>query len=275
MCTTMKELLNKNKIYEYGIIDFEKLTVINERLLPKEQIKSVLFILMPYKTGNILPTDGYNMGLFARITDYHLYFKRLSERLLPRFEEISGGKVFPFADHSPIFEKEGAAKCGLGFIGKNSLLINPTYGSFVFIGCFLFTQKLQEETRSCDLSCNDCISCIKACPNNAIDGGKVDTKLCLSAISQKKSKSVEDKIALARTKTVWGCDICQNACPFNKQAVGSPLVDFDDDAIENISAEMINEMDDNEYKKRAFSYREKNVISENLLTAKGKYDIIK
>ena len=275
MCMTMKELLKNNKISEYGIVDFEKLTVINRRLLPKEQIKSVLFVLMPYKTGNVFPTDGYNMGLFARITDYHLYFSRLSEKLLSRLEEISGGKVFAFADHSPIFEKEGAAKCGLGFIGKNSLLINPTYGSFVFIGCFLFTKRIEEEIRNCDLNCGDCNACTKACPNNAIGDDKIDTKLCLSAISQKKNKAIEDKIILAKTKTVWGCDICQNVCPYNKQAVSSPLLDFDENAIENISAEMISTMGENEYKKYAFSYREKNVISENLLTAKGKCDIIK
>lgn len=261
-----KTLLEKHQIYEYGVIDFNKVKILNPKLLPAENIKSALFILIPYRTGNLAIKDSFNMGLFARIRDYHGYFAELSKKLIPELQRISGGDVFGFADHSPVDEKDGARQCGLGFIGKNSLLINPRYGSFVFIGCFLFTERLEEKNKACLLKCGTCTACAKACPCSAVCDGKINRTLCLSAISQKKNKSNEEKALIKSSKTVWGCDICQNTCPYNKNAELSPISDFDFGVLDNISAEIIENMDDDTYKGYAFSFRQKKVITENFLT---------
>ncbi|MBQ3195769.1 MAG: epoxyqueuosine reductase [Clostridia bacterium] len=270
----INNLLHEHGITEYGIIDFEKLTVINPKLLPNTKVQSVIITLLPYRTGNTVAKDGYNMGLFARIKDYHAVFNRIADMLIPKFKRLYGGDVFFFADHSPIFEKEAAAKCGLGFIGRNSLLINSKYGSFVFIGCFLFSEKLEERLFECEVNCGQCNRCIEACPANAISKSLMCVNMCLSGISQKKKKNEDELNILQQTKTVWGCDICQSVCPYNKNAALSTVYEFDSVALESISAEIIEQMEETEYKQFAFSFRPKKVIAENLLTANGKRDII-
>ncbi len=253
-------------ISEFGVIDFDKLCVINKKLLPKTEIRSAVMLLVPYRCGNFTAEDGFNAGLFARCLDYHGYFTALWERIVPKLRLITNGEVYGFADHSPIAEKDAAHKCGLGFIGRNSLLINRRYGSFVFIGTLLFENKLEERIFANTDNCGACNACVNACPTKAI-GGDVDIKLCISAISQKKNKTEDDAKAIATNSTVWGCDICQNACPYNKNAENGRVEYFKKNLIHCFSAELINTMSEEEYKSRAFSFRERKVIVENILTA--------
>lgn len=274
MTVQVNELLLMHGIDQYGIIDFEDLSIINPRLLPDGPIRSAILVLLPYRTGRTCPKDKYNMGLFARLWDYHYVFKRIAQALIPDFEKLSGGKVYAFADHSPIDEKDGAAKCGLGFIGKNSLLINPVYGSYVFIGCFLFSERLSKKINRCEHSCGICNMCKSDCPSGALSEGRIDRTKCLSALSQKKKKSEAEKAELKKHRTVWGCDLCQIHCPYNERARSSTLTQFDKYAIENISSEIVLGMDEETYKKYAFSYREKEVLLENFLTVDSKCDII-
>lgn len=252
-------------IEEYGIIDFDKCKIINPRLLPDDNIQSALFILMPYRYPAAIK-DSYNMGFFARIPDYHRVFGKLAKRLIPALETAVGCKVYAFADHSPVYEKGGAASCGLGFIGKNSLLINHRYGSFVFVGCFLFTERLAPVVREVVGDCGNCSLCQKACPAGAIRGDGLSVDSCLSALSQKKRKSEGELELLHKTNTIWGCDICQSACPYNKEAEQAPLKGFQVGLLDDVTAELIASMDEDTYKKYAFSFREKKVIAQNFLT---------
>ncbi len=270
----MEKLLLKEGITEYGIVDFNKLKVINPRILPEGQIGSALMILMPYRHEGVHLTDGLNVGLFARCKDYHAYFLSLKEKLLPVFEAKSGGKVYGFADHSPIHEKDAAAKCGLGFIGKNGLLINKRYGSYVFIGTFLFEKTLKEKIISTENSCIGCDACLSACPTGAICKNGVNAAVCLSCISQKSKKTVEELVVLHKNRTLWGCDICQTVCPHNANAAYSTIPYFAEELITAFTEELLCEMSEEIYKKYAFSYRKRKVIIQNFLTAMGKYDII-
>ena len=263
----VKSIFNDEDIELYGIIDFDKLKIINPRLLPKENhIRSAIIILMPYRRGDIEITDGFNMGLFARIPDYHCVFRSLAEKISPKIENVCGGKVYSYADHSPINEKDAARQCGLGFVGKNSLLINPTYGSFVFIGCFLLTEKLEELIHTCHYDCGSCTVCADACPTGAVRGGVICKDKCLSAISQKRRKTKDERAVLNASKTIWGCDICQNACPYNSDTKKSPIKVFSENLLENVSLKTIQQMDEEAYSKYAFSYRDKRTVEENFLT---------
>ncbi len=266
-------LLKSFGISEYGIIDFEKVNIINSRLLPKSDIKSVLMLLVPYKNSGLKAHDGFNAGHFARCPDYHGYFSMLFEKLLPAITAEYGGDAFGFADHSPVSEKDAACKCGLGFIGKNSLLINRRYGSFVVIGTVLLTRHFAEHTVNANGSCGSCDMCIKACPNDALTDS-FNTDNCLSALSQKKKKSDLERDILTKSKTVWGCDICQNVCPYNKNAESGTLDYFNKSFIASFSANLISEMDESSYKSYAFSYRERKVILENILTVSNNRGII-
>jgi len=271
----MEQLLLDEKISEYGIIDFEKLEIITPHLLPKNaEIKSALVILIPYRRDDIIIKDKLNAGLFARCKDYHVFFNGIAEKLKPKFESYSGGKVFAFADHSPIHEKNAAVKCGLGIKGKNGLLINKKYGSYVFIGVFLFEKKLEERIHTCTIKCNGCNACLNACPTKALCADGYEVSKCLSAISQKKTKNANELIALKGNKTVWGCDICQQACPLNTNVESSPIEYFSDDVITDFYTCKLKDMDDATYRKYAFSYRKRDVITQNFLTATEGYDII-
>lgn len=260
-------------ISEYGIIDFKKLRVLNSKLLPKENTNSALMLAIPYRCAKSDYDDGFNCGLFARCLDYHKYFEQLFIKIIPPLREYTGGAVYGFADHSPIDEKDAAYKCGLGFIGKNSLLINKRFGSFVFIGTLLFEKALDERILECIGECGECTACEKACPAKAICDG-INVKKCLSAISQKKRKGESETALLAKTATVWGCDLCQNACPYNKNAELGNIEYFKKDIINCFSANLIETMSDEEYKSRAFSFRERKVIAENILTTVNNRGII-
>lgn len=271
----INELLKMESITEYAIIDYEKLSIINPRLIKEDlEYKSVLIILIPYRHKSLEFIDDYNVGLFARCKDYHLYTEMLFNRLIPKLKDEYKCEIKGFADHSPINEKDAAYKAGLGFIGKNELLINNKYGSYVFIAELLFTKRLEEKLKTGKASCSGCDACVKACPTKALDMCTFQREKCVSAISQKKSKSDVEKKLLYDTKTVWGCDICQTVCPHNRNAQYSSIDFFSKDVILNFSEDAFKSMSDEEYIKHAFSFRPRSVIDENFLTATGKYGII-
>lgn len=271
----IKKLLKAESITEYAIIDYDKLNIINPHL-KKEGVEyqSALIVLIPYRHKNLEFADNYNVGLFARCMDYHLYAKMLFDRLIPKLKDEYQCEIKGFADHSPINEKDAACKAGLGFIGKNGLLINDKYGSYVFIAEILFTEKLEESLRRCKTTCLGCGACEKSCPTNALDKCFFQQEKCISAISQKKSKSDAEKKILYNTRTVWGCDICQTVCPHNKNAQYSSIDFFSKDIILNFSENTLKSLSDEEYKNHAFSFRPRSVIEENFLTANGKCVII-
>lgn len=267
-------LMRSEGITEYATIDFEKLKQINPRLLHGASVQTALVMLIPYRHTAQSVLDGYNVGLFARCRDYHLYASMLFDRLLPTLKNEYGGEIYGFADHSPIAEKDAAQKCGLGFIGRNGLLINRRYGSFVFIAEMLFTAKLDEDLRELSVGCGGCKACVSACPTGALGGGGFERERCLSAISQKKKKTWDEHALLHRTKTVWGCDVCQNVCPYNKNAAYGNIDFFAEGFLSEFSKEALISMSNEEYDNYAFSYRSKTVMEENFLTASEGYDKI-
>lgn len=283
----IKEILNQEGIEVFSSIPFEEVKVINERLLPRDfSPKSVLMIAVPYRAP-AENTDGLNVGIFARCKDYHLFFKELYEKVLPKIAVIHSGKSLGFADTSPIDEKDAALKAGLGFRGRNGLVTNSRIGSYIFIGSILFEHALPTDTVApIDGSkapyfsplCDSCLRCVKSCPTGALgtvnSNGIFERAKCLSHISQKKKKTDSEQIELAETKTLWGCDICQSVCPFNSLPVETIPSFFENGYITNFSFEFLDKMPEDEFKTYAFSYRDKKVIVENFLTTSSDCDII-
>jgi len=139
-------------------------------------------------------------------------------------------------------------------------LINEKYGSYIFLGSVfstLDTQAVPKEVRRC----SDCGKCVKACPTGSICG---DFDKCLSYITQKKKKTEKDIEIIKSNKYVWGCDICQDVCPYNEKCENSNIPFFEENIINHLTTKLILEMDDDEFLKRAFSWRGKNTILENL-----------
>jgi len=241
------DFLHSQGIEFANAIPFELCKVIKPYLL-KETPKSVIMMLLPYYSGE---SDEENISLYSVPRDYHLYFKNL----LTCIREHFGEDIIGFADHSPIAEVDGAAKAHLGVIGRNNLLINSKYGSYVFIG-EIYTNEECDNNDTEILYCNNCGICDEKCPS------KGD---CLSAITQKKGELTEKEEQLIKESgCIWGCDICQKYCPHNKSVATTPINFFQNDKIFKLTEEVIENMSDEEFSNRPFSWRGKNVITRNL-----------
>jgi epoxyqueuosine reductase len=126
-----------------------------------------------------------------------------------------GGEYRVLVDENQHVDREAAARSGVGFYGKNTLLITKRYGSWVVLGT-LVTQAELEATRPLDLDCGSCTLCIEACPTGALDEpGTLDSTRCLSYWTQ-SAQAIPDDYRVEIGAMVYGCDICQDVCPWNR-----------------------------------------------------------
>lgn len=260
MTKQIKKLLAEESIDSFGILPIEEVTVLRQNMLP-QNAKSVIMLAVPYDDGTSY-LDG--VSAYAHVKDYHKFFEELFCRLIPKFEKVFPGKTFKgFADHSPIAEKVAAAKAGLGMIGKNSLLIHPIYGSYLFLGEIITDEILPYESFSIS-QCDSCMLCKTACPANAIGDHGIDAEKCLSALSQKKHLTEEELLLLQKNEIAWGCDICQKACPYNQKREYTGVPYFQTCRHGDFSAEEVEKMDEETFRSFAFSWRGRRRICENL-----------
>jgi len=263
MFEKIREIFLSENIEYVGVIPASEMTVIRERLLPDAEIKSCIVFLAPYKTDYEVK-DHYGVSLYARSQDYHIYFSALYGRIIPRLSVLfPNEQFFGFADHSPVNEKLAAAKAGLGRIGRNSLLINEKYGSFVFIGSLLTTLPLPAAAREIQ-GCDNCEICVQSCPVQAIAEKGIVREKCLSALTQKKNKNENEWSIIKKHGAVWGCDVCQNVCPMNQNKARSKIDFFAQNRLDDISEALLVRMPDEVFKKYPFSWRGKETILQNL-----------
>ena len=269
MIEILSDFFREERIEFYGVLPIEECKIQKDYLLNKKDFvpKSVICFLVPYYTQN-----GDNVSKYAVSKDYHLFMERFFEKLSKALnKQYPQSKAYGFADHSPIHELEAAAKCGLGIIGKNRLLINEKYSSFVFIG-EVFTDidaKLLGYVSAEEIkACMKCGRCGKACPTGTL----LDcTQPCLSAITQKKGRLSEQEIAfMIENNTVWGCDICQNVCPYTATAIKNgtiktPIKFFYNDIIHNLTSDILDNMTDEAFNMRAYAWRKRETIRRNLI----------
>ena len=267
-------LLNEGVEY-YACIPLSKCKITKPYLLFKngfEKDANVIVMLFPYRTK----TKAENLTAYASVKDYHAYVDGLSRKLeeyVLRKYPTAQFKVF--SDHSPIDEVHAACVSGLGFMGDNGLLINEKYSSFVFVGeCItsLTPKQLglvysdEEEWRTC-LHCG---KCKEACPSSCIQTDECgkdasNKKICLSAITQKKGElSEEEKELIIKHGSIWGCDVCQNVCPYTKNAKYTPIKFFIDSAIDVLDNETLTGMSSEEFHSRPFAWRGYETISRNV-----------
>jgi epoxyqueuosine reductase len=148
--------------------------------------------------------------------------------LRERLDELGrrlGGEYRVLVDANQHVDREAAARSGVGFYGKNTLLITRRHGSWVVLGTLVTTAEL-EPTLPLSLDCGSCRLCIDACPTNALDDpGVLDTNRCLSYWTQSRH-SIPENVRVALEDRVYGCDICQDVCPWNrgveKRRAGDP-----------------------------------------------------
>lgn len=169
------------------------------------------------------PADATVRGVgriarYARGRDYHDVLKRRVQRVCDRVREMYPGEAMrAFCDTAPVPERELAAQCGLGWIGKHTLVIHPVHGSWMLLGGFLTTLELEPAERQVTVSdhCGTCTRCIDACPTEAIRPYSVDARRCISYLTIEHQGLVETELAERIGDWLIGCDICQEVCPHN------------------------------------------------------------
>lgn len=180
------------------------------------EAKSVIITLSSYMPQAQQPKHAYKISYYTYANDYHYIIKEKLNLLLAFLKEkISHAQGEIFVDTKPVFEKAYASLAGLGWVGKNTLLIHPKMGSFVFIGGIVANIDLEPDwpnTSSCPPNCS---LCIEACPTKALEQPYVlNVSKCISYATIENKD--EQPSFNNPTSYIAGCDICQLVCPYNK-----------------------------------------------------------
>jgi epoxyqueuosine reductase len=201
----------------------------DKRLDPKllvDDAKSVVSLLLNYYPSEFQNQDSYKISKYAYGQDYHFVIKEKLNELLNSIQE-NIGKVSgrAFVDSAPVLDKAWAAKSGLGWIGKNSNLLTRKVGSFYFIAELIIDLELDYDNATTD-HCGSCTACIDACPTEAIVSPYVvDGSKCISYFTIELKDNIPLEMKGKLDDWVFGCDICQDVCPWNKfsKAHNEPL----------------------------------------------------
>jgi epoxyqueuosine reductase len=199
---------------------------IEKRLDPRllfENAKTIIVVLQNYFPNELQQDSAAPiLSKYAFGTDYHFIMKDKLNTLL-RFiqQEIGDCNGRAFVDSAPVLERAWAKKAGLGWTGKNSLLISRKHGSFFFIGELILDVELPFEDKiPVQNHCGNCTRCIDACPTKAIVAdGVVDARKCISYQTIEKKGDLDSDLENRFENRVFGCDICQDVCPWNSKPI--------------------------------------------------------
>ncbi|MEQ8156206.1 MAG: tRNA epoxyqueuosine(34) reductase QueG [Clostridiaceae bacterium] len=250
---------------------------INKRINPKyyyEKGKTIISIAFPYLHAYEYSDNGFSV--YTRGLDYHNVVTGYMEKICSFINSL-GGETHYFVDSNALPERYIAYLAGIGFIGKNNMLITEKYGSFVFLGEIITDLEIEcSEERSFEdmnkfTECGECNICYTECPTKAIKKDKKNPNICLSYITQKKQ--IEDKWFNLLDGRVFGCDSCQKLCPYNLKAEKSTIPEFYPLDFMNLNhGDEILEIENRQFKetlkKTSCGWRGKNVLIRNLLIRK-------
>lgn len=185
-----------------------------------EGAKSVVVCAVSYKSTI---NEGYTSDMQGKVAsyacnrDYHKSIKKMLLKMLKHLQErypSLNGRAF--TDSAPLFEKQLAVDAGLGWIGRQSLLVTPKYGTYVLLGELILDSEVDSYDQPLmSIGCGECRRCIDACPNAAINEElTIDTRRCISCQTIERSNDNNTPLH----GWIFGCDECQMCCPYNKQA---------------------------------------------------------
>jgi epoxyqueuosine reductase len=223
----LKKWLDQNHEGEMAYMrnHFEKRT--DPRLLV-ENAKSVISVLLNYYPENVLQDeDQYKISKYAYGTDYHFVIKDKLAELLNFIEKHNGKRIARmFVDSAPVLDRRWAQKSGLGWIGKNTCLITKEQGSFFFIGEIILDLDLRAD-EAIDDFCGSCTKCLNACPTNALFApNRLDSRKCISYLTIENKNEIPEQFKGKFNDWIFGCDICQDVCPWNNKAIPTLVPEF-------------------------------------------------
>ncbi len=178
--------------------------------------KSVVSLLLNYYTDEHQVEGAPKISKYAYGTDYHFVIKEKLKQLFQILQEEIGeinGRVF--VDSAPVMDKAWAGRSGLGWMGKNTNLINKKVGSFFFIAEMILDLKLDYDTPVTD-HCGTCTACIDSCPTEALTPYNIDASRCISYLTIELKDQIPSEFQNKMDDWSFGCDICQDVCPWNR-----------------------------------------------------------
>jgi epoxyqueuosine reductase len=192
----------------------------DKRLDPTKLVpdaKSVISLLYNYYPEKEFATDKLKIAKYAYGEDYHFVIKGKLKEFLQRLqEEIGEVNGRAFVDSAPVMERAWAQKSGIGWIGKNSLLLNRSMGSFFFLAELIIDLELEYDGPIKDY-CGTCTACMDACPTDAIpEPYVVDGSKCISYFTIELKEEIPNEVKGKFENWIFGCDICQDVCPWNR-----------------------------------------------------------
>lgn len=214
---------------EMGYLTRNKEKRYDPRLLV-EGTKSIVTVLYNYfPKQQIGIGDKYKIAKYAYGADYHDVLKNKMRLLLSHIENQTGKleNTRVFVDSAPVLDRAWAVRCGLGFIGKNTTLIHPKKGSFFFIGHLFLPIELDETGRMMTNHCGRCTKCIDACPTGALEAPfHIDARKCISYLTIEYKGSIDGYDPKVFNGWMYGCDTCQDVCPYNRFALPNMEPEF-------------------------------------------------
>lgn len=210
-----------------------------------EGTKSIVTVLYNYFPDRQIG-DGkhFKIAKYAYGKDYHEVLKHKMRLLLEHIEmqtgQLEGTRIF--VDSAPVLDRAWAVRCGLGFIGKNTSLIHPKKGSFFFIGHLFLPLDLTETGQVLTTRCGRCTKCLDACPTGALEAPfHIDARKCISYLTIEYKGSLTGLDQKKFQGWMYGCDICQDVCPYNRFSLPNKELEFQ-------PSEQLKEMTGNDWK---------------------------
>ncbi len=263
MLKLLEDVFAEHKIEYYSVLSYSDCCEIRGEIMARESFtpRSVIVFLLPYYAG-----ETVNLSRYSAALDYHIAIREITDAVISRLSvEFPDNHFRGYGDHSPIDERHAAAVAGLGIKGDSYLLINEKYGTYVFIADIV-TDLAPDVLGACTprplATCSHCGACTRICPTGILRG---ECESCLSAITQRKGELTPEEVEIMRkVDTVWGCDLCQSACPHNADPKITPIEFFRRDRIECLTSDLLSSLSRDELRSRAFGWRGRKTVERNL-----------
>jgi epoxyqueuosine reductase len=188
------------------------------------EVRSVVMVGMNYKPpeddGNALEPGLGWVARYARGADYHDVLKTKLRQLLSEIEGLSPGcRGRAVVDTAPLLERDFARRAGLGWFGKNTMILNRRLGGYFFLGALLLDLPLEPDPAHETGHCGNCTACLDACPTSAFTApGVLDARRCISYLTIELRGAIGEEFREPLGNWIFGCDVCQEVCPWNRKA---------------------------------------------------------
>jgi epoxyqueuosine reductase len=187
------------------------------------EAKSIIVLAAMYSSPTALPTDEHTGGIaaYALGDDYHELLSKRMWQLCRVLDDLAGRSLRHrvYTDSGPVLERELGVRAGLGWIGKNSMLIHPKFGSHFFLGEIISEFFLPPDPPFLDDPCGTCDRCLRACPTGCILADRtVDSGRCLAYLTIEHRGAIPKNLRHQMGQWVFGCDVCQSVCPWNQKS---------------------------------------------------------